>query len=95
MFGMGGTFVSLIKDINFSTCPLSKERCKLFVENSKVFTLLNGYRGTKAIHFEHLYELLIRMSYLQKIFPEIKEVDLNPVICNENGVYLVDVKFIV
>lgn len=95
MFGMGGTLVNLIKDVNFSSCPLSKERCEKLVQKSKVFTLLNGYRGTNPINFEHLYELLIRMSYLQQIFPEIKEVDLNPVICNENGIYLVDVKFII
>lgn len=94
MFGMGGTLVNLIKDVNFSACPLSKENALKLVTNSKVFTLLNGYRGSESIRFEHLYELLIRMSYLQEIFPEIKEVDLNPVICSKNGVYLVDVKFV-
>lgn len=94
MFGLGGTYANLFKDIQFSTCPLSIERAKETVEKTKVFKMLNGYRGSKPIYFEHLYELLIRMSYLQETFPEIKEVDLNPVICNERGVYLVDVKLI-
>lgn len=94
MFGMGGTYVNLIKDVNFSSCPLSKEKCSALVKKSKVFTLLNGYRGEKPINFEQLYELMIKLSYLQEIFTEIKEVDLNPVIASNNGIYLVDVKLI-
>ncbi len=95
MFGMGGTYVSVFKDVNFATCPLSRKRAEKLVESSKVYTLLKGFRGSKPIHFEHLYEVLVRMSFLQEIFPMIKEVDLNPIICNEKGVYLVDVKLII
>lgn len=94
MFGMGGTYVSVFKDINFGVCPLNKSSAKALIEHSKVFTLLNGFRGTKPIHFEHLYEILIRMSYMQEIFEQIKEVDLNPIMCSEKGIYLVDVKLI-
>lgn len=94
MFGMGGTYVNIFKDVNMAICPLNKDSVKALVERSKVFKLLNGFRGTKRINFEHLYEILIRMSYLQQIFPTIKEVDLNPIICSDKGIYLVDVKLI-
>ncbi len=94
MFGMGGSYVNIIEDINFSTCPLNYNSAKKLVEKSKVFKILKGFRGSKSINFKHLYELLIRMSYLQYIFPQIKEVDLNPIICNESNIFLVDVKLI-
>lgn len=95
MFGMGGTYVSILNDINFSSCPLSDKRAKKLVEKSRAYKLLKGFRGDEPVDFEHLYEILIRMSYLQQIYPEIKEVDLNPIICNKYGIFLVDVKLIV
>lgn len=94
LFGAGGTFVSVIKDSNFSTCPLSEEKASQLISGSKIFPLLNGYRGSKAVNIEKLKELLIRISQLPNVFPEIKELDINPLICNENGLYLVDVKII-
>lgn len=95
LFGMGGTYVSIFKDINFSTCPLTLEMTKKLIAKSKVNKILKGFRGSKRINYKQLYRILIRLSYLQEIFPQIKEVDFNPVICNENGSYLVDVKLIV
>lgn len=95
IFGMGGTYVNVFKDVNFSTCPLTINRAKKLVESSKVSTLLNGYRDIKRVNLEKLYDVIIRLSYLQEIFPQIKEVDLNPIICNEDDVYLVDVKLII
>lgn len=95
MFGMGGTYVSLFNDVNFATCPLVKSTAESLIGKSRAYKGLNGFRGTTPIHFEHLYEILIRISYLQEIFPRIKEVDLNPVICSDKGIYLVDVKLII
>lgn len=95
MFGMGGTYVSVFKDINFATCPLSLVGAEKLVKKSKIYTLLNGYRDVKQVNLKKLYDVLVRLSYLQTIFPQIKEVDLNPIICNEKDVYLVDVKLII
>ena len=94
MFGMGGTYVSVFKDINFSMCPLTKESAKKLVEKSKVNTILKGFRGSKPINYNRLYDILIKLSYLYETFPQIKEVDFNPVICNNTDCYLVDVKLI-
>lgn len=95
MFGWGGTYVSLYQDINFSACPLSYSRAEKLLKKSKLYPLLEGYRGSKPVKKDHLIEIMVRLSYLQYYFDEIKEVDLNPVICNETGVYLVDVKLII
>ncbi len=94
-FGTGGIYVNVYEDINIKTCPLNEYTCRALVEQTKVFKILKGFRGTKEIDFKHLYELLIRISYLQTLYPSIKEVDLNPVICNEKGIYLVDVKLLI
>lgn len=94
MFGMGGTYVNVMKDVNFSSCPLNKKRAQEIVERSKIYTLLKGYRGSGPINFNDLYEILMRLSFMHEIFPEIDEVDLNPILCSEKGLFLVDVKLI-
>ncbi|MCA9495464.1 MAG: acetate--CoA ligase family protein, partial [Nanoarchaeota archaeon] len=94
MFGMGGTFVSIFKDVNFALCPLTEKTAINLVQKSKVYEILKGFRGSKPIQFEKLLKILIRLSYLQKIYPEIKEVDFNPLICNSKGAFAVDVKLI-
>ncbi len=95
LFGFGGTYVNVIEDSNFSMCPLNHERAKKLVENSKVYDILKGYRGSLPIHFKHLHEIMVRLSFLPKLFPNIKEVDINPLICSSKGVYLADIKIIV
>ncbi len=94
MFGMGGTFVSLFKDIHFSKTPLDEVLARKLIEKSKVYELLKGYRGSEECDINSLVQVLVKLSILRKYYPEIKEVDLNPVICNKNGVYLVDVKLL-
>ncbi len=94
MFGMGGTYVSIFKDIGFATAPITEKRVRTLVSKSKIYELLKGYRDIKPVNLEKLYDVIIRLSYLQEIFPMIKEVDLNPIMCNEKDVYLVDVKLI-
>lgn len=94
MFGWGGTYVSLYNDINFTTCPLTYNKAKKIISESKIFPLLNGYRGGEIVKIDELIEIMVRLSYLQYYFEEIKEIDLNPVICNKDGIFLVDVKFI-
>ena len=94
MFGSGGTYVNVYKDIIFETCPLSSQRVRSLVEKSKINEILKGYRGSKSIDYDNLYDILQRISTLQDVYPEIKEVDLNPIICNSEGIYLVDVKLL-
>ncbi len=94
IFGMGGTYVNIINDINVGICPLNKKSVEKLVKNTKIYTALKEFRGENSINFELLYEVMLRLSQIQFIFPQIKEIDLNPIICNENGINLVDVKFI-
>ena len=94
MFGYGGSYVHVFNDVHFSLAPLSYKKAKELIKQSMVYTLLKGVRGEHPIDFESLVEILVRVSYIQELFPEIKEVDLNPIICNKNGAYCVDVKLL-
>ena len=94
MFGMGGSYVDVFKDVHFSLAPLSYKKAKDLIAKSKVYHLLKGTRGEHPIDFESLVEILVRVSYIQVLFPEIKEVDLNPIMCSKDGAYCVDVKLL-
>ena len=84
MFGMGGTYVNIFKDINFKQAPLTTQQAKTLIQSSKVSTLLNGYRGDKAVNLKALEKTIENISYIQEIYPQIKEVDFNPIICDEH-----------
>jgi acetyltransferase len=94
MFGMGGSYVDVFNDVHFSLAPISYKKAKSLIKESKVYQLLKGVRGEHPINFEALVEILVRVSYIQVLFPEIKEVDLNPIICNKDNAYCVDVKLL-
>ena len=94
MFGTGGSNVSIYNDIAFAPAPLSKKESTTLIDRVKISKLLKGYRGDKGVNMDSLEKLLVKLSYIQEFFPEIQEVDCNPIICNEKGFYLVDVKLV-
>lgn len=94
MFGLGGVFVEILKDVQFRLAPLSKEEALEMIQSVKGFPLLQGARGEKAVDVDKLVEVLIRLSQLASDFPEISEVDLNPVFALEKdkGAVVVDAR---
>ena len=94
VFGSGGTAVSLFKDIAFSPTPMNRAMSEKCVQSTKVFTLLNGYRGENKCNIEELYNTIESISQLPQLYNNLKEVDCNPVIVNEKGAYLVDIKLL-
>ncbi|MFP4424225.1 MAG: acetate--CoA ligase family protein [Candidatus Woesearchaeota archaeon] len=91
MFGMGGTSVEIFRDTNLALIPLNRQRARQLMENTKVYTLLKGYRGQKGVDLNHLEEVLCRISQLLQDFPQIQELDINPFSIDKKGVAL-DVK---
>ncbi|MCP4568831.1 MAG: hypothetical protein GY841_14735, partial [FCB group bacterium] len=85
MFGLGGVFVETLKDVQFALSPLSKQDAQDMICSIKGYPLLKGTRGTKPADIEKLTETLIRLSMFCADFPEIDEMDLNPVFAYENG----------
>ena len=85
MFGLGGVFVEIIKDVQFRLAPLSEEAALDMIRAIKGYPVLEGVRGEKAADIEALVEMLMRLSQLATDFPQIDELDLNPVFALEKG----------
>lgn len=89
LFGAGGKLVELLKDKNFALAPLSIEKAKNLIISSKTYPLLSGYRDIEKINLDTLAEILSRISELIYEFPQIEEIDLNPLIVSKK-IYAVD-----
>jgi len=94
MFGMGGVMVEVYKDVVFKIAPTTDVEANEMLENIKSAALLNDFRGKKGIDKGKVSEILQRISTLVNDFPEIKELDLNPIFANENRVCAVDARII-
>lgn len=94
MFGLGGIFVELLKDVNFRVAPLTRQDAKEMITQLKAFPLLNGYRGAAPADVDALVEILLNVSRLVMDNPEIKELDLNPVMAYPKGAKTVDARII-
>jgi acetyl-CoA synthetase (ADP-forming) len=94
MFGLGGIFVELLKDVNFRIAPINAEDAKEMITQLKAFPLLNGYRNTPPADIDALAAILCSVSRLIMENPEIKELDLNPVMAYPKGAKTVDARII-
>lgn len=94
MFGLGGIFVEVFKDISFRVCPITKEDATKMIEETKAYEILKGTRGEKPINFKQLSNILVKVSEIAAKNQNIKELDINPLIANENEVKIVDARII-
>jgi len=92
VLGLGGVYVEIFRDITARLCPINKNDVKEMVDELKSHPLIYGARGKKGISMKYLEEILIKTcKFLQS--EDIKELDLNPVIFDEKGCDIVDVRF--
>ncbi len=89
-FGMGGTAVEVFQDINLGLPPLNMALAQRIIERTRIFKLLEGYRGQPGVDLGELQFLLVKFSYLVMDFPEIKEADINPFVMDEEGGMVLD-----
>jgi acyl-CoA synthetase (NDP forming) len=94
MFGLGGIFVELLKDVTFRVAPLSREDANEMMTKVKAYPLLTGYRNTPPADLEAIINILLNTSKLVMDYPEIKELDLNPIMAYEKGAKTVDARII-
>src|SRR5574339_78408 len=94
MFGLGGIYVEILKDVVFRLAPINGQDAKEMIESIKSIKLLKGARGEQPSDIEGIEESLQRLSQLVTDFPEIEEFDMNPLLVLEKGkgVRAVDVR---
>jgi len=85
MFGLGGVFVEVLKDVEFRLAPLSEEDAIEMIQSIKGYPILKGTRGEKPVDIEAVVDMLIRLSQLGTDFPQLDEMDLNPVFVFPKG----------
>lgn len=94
MFGLGGIFTEILKDISFRLAPITKEEALGMMEELKGFPLIKGYRGSKPLDRESLSDIIVKVSKLMEEIKDIQEVDLNPVFLYPVGLTVVDARII-
>jgi acetate---CoA ligase (ADP-forming) len=85
MFGLGGIFVEVMKDVTFNIAPITHDEAMQMLEGTKSFALLKGVRGMKQVDLSAIAAGIQRISQLVTEFPEIMELDINPFIVGEMG----------
>jgi len=94
MFGLGGIFVEVLKDVVFTITPVSDTEALDMINSIKASQLINGFRGEKGINKEKILEIIQRISMLVTDFPAIRELDLNPLFATGNEICVVDARII-
>lgn len=96
MFGLGGIFVEVLKDVSFSLAPITAKECKRMIESTKTYKLLTGVRGERAVDIQAIITSLLQLSQLVMDFPEFEEVDINPLKVGHpgEGAFVVDARII-
>jgi len=94
MFGLGGIFVELLKDVSFRVVPVDKRDAQEMVEEIKGYPLLQGFRGTEPASIPAIIETILKVSRLVEENPQIKELELNPIFAYRDKAMAVDARII-
>ena len=94
MFGLGGVWVEILKDVAFRIVPLERRDAREMIHEIKGLPLLQGYRGQEAVDLTNLEDLILKVSAFVEQHPEVKELDLNPVFAYKDGAVAVDARVV-
>ncbi|NCC25712.1 MAG: CoA-binding protein [Deltaproteobacteria bacterium] len=92
MFGLGGIYVEILKDISFRLAPLSRQDAQNMIREIHSYMLLKGVRGEKSVKFSAIEDILLAMSQLALDFPDICEAEFNPVLVTADKALVADVR---
>ncbi|HLM91495.1 MAG TPA: bifunctional acetate--CoA ligase family protein/GNAT family N-acetyltransferase [Thermoplasmata archaeon] len=95
LFGMGGVGVELYNDCGVALPPLNATLIRRMLEETKVYQLLKGYRNQPRANLELLEKTLLDFSQLLQDFPQIREIDINPLLVNETRVQILDARILI
>ena len=90
--GLGGIFVEVLKDVQAGMVPVSKEKAVKMIDDLKAYPILKGVRGQEGINIDAFANVIVNISNLLQIAPEIVELDINPLLAYNNKITAVDVR---
>ena len=93
--GLGGIFVEVLKDVSSGLAPLSYDEAFSMIHSLRGYKILKGTRGQKGINEQKYAEIIVRLSTLLRFATEIKEMDLNPLLADDNEVVAVDARILI
>ncbi len=93
--GLGGIFVEVLKDVSSGLAPLSYAEAYSMIHSLKGYKIIKGTRGQKGINEQKFAEIIVRLSTLLRFATEIKEMDINPLLADENDIVAVDARILI
>ena len=94
MFGLGGILVEVLKDVSFRIVPLTRKDAEEMIREIKGYPLLQGYRGQEPADIPFLEQLIVKVSELAEQYPQIEELDLNPIFAYKDSAIAVDARIV-
>jgi acyl-CoA synthetase (NDP forming) len=94
MFGLGGIFVEILKDVSFRLVPITRRDAEEMIREIRSYKILEGARGMPRADLEAIINILLGTSKMLMECPEIKELDMNPILVYEKGAKIVDARVI-
>jgi acyl-CoA synthetase (NDP forming) len=85
MFGLGGVYVEVLRDVVFRLAPLDRAEALRMIEDTRAYGLLKGARGAEPADVDAIADVLVRVSALVTDFPQIVELDINPLVVARRG----------
>jgi len=90
--GLGGIFVEVLKDVSYGLAPLSYDETFSMIRSLRGYPIIKGTRGQQGIDEQKYADIIVRLSILLRFATEIKEMDINPLLATEKGLYVVDAR---
>ena len=94
LFGLGGVLVEMLRDVSLRLVPLTARDARLMIREIKSLPMLQGFRQYPPCDLEKLQEAILNLSQFLEKHPEIKELDLNPILCYPKGLLAVDARVV-
>lgn len=92
LFGLGGIYVEVLQDVSYGVAPVSERKAREMVESINAYPILEGVRGNEGVEIDTIVDIVQRVSKFALDFPEVEELDLNPVIASSDEVSVADVR---
>jgi hypothetical protein len=96
MFGLGGIYVEILKDVTFRIAPVTHDQARTMIEEIRSMQILTGARGERSIDLDEIAEVIVKVGQIVTDYPQISEFEMNPLIASPvRGTIAVDTKCIV